>query len=150
MHALDPRTAALLVATAETEAERLGVPVSIAVVDASGVLARFSRMEGSPLVSVEISQNKAFTSAAMQVDTADIVEEIQPGRVLYTVPTSHSHALTAVPGGRVLRVDGRVVGGLGVSGGSTIRMSRSAHRPSPRRSSSIRTHRNHASPVTTK
>jgi uncharacterized protein GlcG (DUF336 family) len=119
VHALDPQTAAALVENAEAEAGRAGVPVSIAVVDASGILARFARMQGSPLVSVEISQNKAFTAIAMQIDTADIVEAIQPGNVLFTVPTSHSHALTAVPGGLLLRAGDQVVGGFGVSGGST-------------------------------
>ncbi|WP_100812316.1 GlcG/HbpS family heme-binding protein [Microbacterium sp. BR1] len=118
MHALTQDLAARLAAAAELHALELGIPVSIAVVDASGVLARFVRVQGSPLVSVEISQNKAFTSAAMQVDTAGIVEAVQPGNPLYTAPVSHSHVLTAIPGGLVLKSGDTVIGGLGVSGGS--------------------------------
>ena len=52
-----------MIAAAEAKASELGVPMNIAVVDESGVLKAFSRMDGAALLSVQIAQDKAYTAA---------------------------------------------------------------------------------------
>jgi uncharacterized protein GlcG (DUF336 family) len=58
-----------LIETAEAAAQKLGVPMVIAIVDESGVLKAFSRMDGAQLLSVEIAIDKAYTAAGFSMPT---------------------------------------------------------------------------------
>ena len=54
-----------MVDTAITEARSMDVPVTVVIVDESGVLKHVARMDGAPLVSVQAAVNKAYAAAAI-------------------------------------------------------------------------------------
>lgn len=101
---------------AEAKAAEIGVPMVIAVVDESGVLKAFSRMDGAPLLSVQIAQDKAYTAAAYGISTDTWFEFIKndPPLLHGIVKTPR---LVVFGGGYPLTADGAPVGGVGVSGG---------------------------------
>jgi len=53
-----------IIKAAAGKAEEIGVPMVIAVVDESGILKAFRRMDGAALLSVDIAQNKAYTAVS--------------------------------------------------------------------------------------
>lgn len=101
---------------AAAKAAEMGVPMVIAVVDESGVLKAFSRMDGAPLLSVELAKDKAYTAAAYGIPTHtwhDFIKGDPP--LLHGIV--HTPRLIVFGGGYPIELDGGVVGGVGVSGG---------------------------------
>jgi uncharacterized protein GlcG (DUF336 family) len=113
---INAEAAAAVVRAAEAKAAEIGVPMVIAVVDESGVLKAFSRMDGAPLLSVQIAQDKAYTAAAFGISTDSWFDFIKndPPLLHGIVKTPR---LVVFGGGYPLAVDGTPVGGVGVSGG---------------------------------
>jgi glc operon protein GlcG len=86
--------------------------VSIAVVDDGGHPLALERMDGCAPASAYIAVEKARTSALGRKETRDYEEMVNGGRTAFvTAPL-----LTSLEGGVPLRVDGQVVGAIGVSG----------------------------------
>ena len=110
--------AEILTRVAEAEACAIGVPMCIAITDSEGGLQLFTRMDGSLPVSNELSVSKAFTAAVLREATHRIGELAQPGGPLYGIQQSHQGRIILFGGGYPLYVDGEVMGGIGVSGGS--------------------------------
>jgi len=104
-------------AAAFKKSEEMGVPICFAIADAHGTLLYFSRQKGSLMVSVGIAQQKAYTSAVLKMSTAKLGREAQPGKPLYGINIADSN-LISFGGGEPLLADGKLVGGVGVSGGS--------------------------------
>lgn len=71
IHRLDLSDARILIEGAAAKAREIGVPMCIAVVDESGTLIAFERMDGGKVTSVTIAQDKAFTAAAARKATHD-------------------------------------------------------------------------------
>lgn len=117
-HALPDCVAEFLVGRCRAEAARLGVPVAVAVADAEGGPQRFARMDGTLPVSTELAIGKAYTAAAIRMPTDELGRLAQPGAPLYGIGNGHGGRIVLFGGGLPLVLDGRVVGGLGVSGGS--------------------------------
>jgi uncharacterized protein GlcG (DUF336 family) len=93
-----------------------GKPMVISICDREGTLKGFLRMDGAPLLSVEISQNKAYTAAAFGLATDQwfhFIKDDEPLRV--SIP--HTDRLVTFGGGYPIVVDGELVGGIGASGG---------------------------------
>ncbi len=109
-------SAAKMVAAAVTKAEELGCKQNVAVVDDGGNLKAFGRMDGAPLLGVEGCQRKAFTSL-FGVGTQDLYSAIKDDQSL-VVGLSHFSRATMVGGGLPIVVDGEVIGGIGVGGGT--------------------------------
>lgn len=102
---------------ARVQAQTLGIAVNIAVVDMAGHLKAFDRMDGAPLLSIEIAQNKAYTAVAFGLPTAAWYPLIaQEPALLYGIV--HTPRLVIFAGGIPLVLENMVVGGIGVSGGS--------------------------------
>jgi uncharacterized protein GlcG (DUF336 family) len=98
-------------------ASALGVEAAIAVVDQAGNLKAFARMDGAPLLSSGIAQDKAWTAAAFGLPTHrwwDLVKDEPP--LLHGIVKTDR--LIVFGGGVPLTSEGEVVGGVGVSGGS--------------------------------
>ena len=102
------------------KATEIGSPSSIAIVDDGRNLVAFVRMDGALLASIEISQGKAYTACSMNMNTADIGPLTQPGQPLYGIETSHARSLITFGGGQPLRVNGEIVGAVGVAGGTVV------------------------------
>jgi uncharacterized protein GlcG (DUF336 family) len=100
------------------KADEIGVPMNIAVVDDGGNLVAFARMDDAWLGSIDIAQNKAFTARAFDMPTRDLAPLAQPGNPLYGIEASNHGRLIVFAGGIPLVSDDRVVGAVGVSGGS--------------------------------
>lgn len=112
-------TAKALAERVEAEAVRAKVPVAVSVMDVHGNLVLQHRMNDAPLFAVEISERKAYTSALIKVRTADLLPLVQPGQDLFPLLTLAGGRFTAMGGGVPITENGRVVAGLGVSGGAT-------------------------------
>ena len=107
-----------VIAAAEKKAETIGQPMNIAVVDQGNNLVAFVRMEGAWLGSIDIAQNKAFTSRAFDIATKDLSEHAQPGKQFYGIHASNGGKVMIFAGGIPLKRGGEVVGAIGVSGGA--------------------------------
>nr|WP_022929729.1 heme-binding protein [Patulibacter americanus] len=107
-----------VVAAAKAEAQAIGQPMNIAVVDAGGHLVAFARMDGSIFASIDISQRKAYTSAAMKLPTGALKDVTQPGAPLYGLEHSSGGLVTFAGGIPLPGPDGEPVGAIGVSAGT--------------------------------
>ncbi|MEU6771602.1 heme-binding protein [Streptomyces sp. NPDC046759] len=110
--------AELLVATARRAAEDAGVTVSVTVLDAGGHLLAFRRDDRAVLISGETSTRKAYTALQLNTPTADLVEAVQPGGLFHTLPTALDRPLLFIAGGVPVHRDGRLIGAIGVGGGT--------------------------------
>ncbi|MBP0048588.1 heme-binding protein [Marinobacterium sp. AK62] len=115
---LDQQDARLLIDGARQKAEEIGVPMCIAIVDESGSLVAFERMDGGKITSVTIAQDKAFTAAAARKATHEYNEKCVPGSLVFGIHTALGGRLCVVGGGLPVSVDGEVVGGIGLSSGT--------------------------------
>lgn len=118
--------AATAARAAVAHAERLGIRINVAVVDAGGLLAAFLRMPGAPLHSVDIAIDKAYTAASFGLATSQWhtvlqqhSEAVRQGLVLRPRFVAFGGGLPICDGGSdVERRGGQRIGGIGVSGGS--------------------------------
>jgi uncharacterized protein GlcG (DUF336 family) len=106
-----------MIEAARKHAEKIRVPMNIAVVDDGANLVAFARMDGGWLGSIDISQDKAFTARAFDMPTKELAKMSQPGEPLFGITASNDGRVVIFAGGIPLNVDGRVVGAVGVSGG---------------------------------
>src|ERR1700693_5593780 len=107
-----------MVEAAVAKARELGVSENVAIIDDGGNLKAFGRMDGAPILSTEIAQNKAYT-ALFGVSTQDFFNFIQGDpSILAGIPTLSTVA--AYGGGVPIKVDGEIVGAIGVSGAPTV------------------------------
>ena len=103
---------------AKAKAQEIGVPMNIAIVDGGANLVSFHRMDNAWLGSVDISIKKAKTARFFDMNTGEIGKLSQPGGPLYGIEHSNG-GLISFPGGVLLKdAAGKIIGAIGVSGGS--------------------------------
>ena len=107
-----------VISAAEKKAKEIGQPMNIAVADAGGNLVAHVRMDGAWIGSIDISINKAFTSRAFDIATRDLAEHSQSGGQFFGIHASNHGRIMIFAGGIPLKADGKVIGAIGVSGGS--------------------------------
>src|SRR3982074_206810 len=107
-----------IIGAAEKKAASIGQPMNIAVADGGGNLVAHVRMDGAWLGSIDISINKAFTARAFNIATKDLAPLAQPGGDFFGIHASNHGRVMIFAGGVPLRRAGKVVGAVGVSGGS--------------------------------
>ena len=105
-----------MVDAALAKAKAIGVPLNVAILDDGGNLKAFSRMDGAPILSIEIAQNKAYT-ALFGIPTQDFFNFIQ-GEPSLLAGVLQATRVAAYGGGFPIKVDGAIVGAIGVSGGT--------------------------------
>lgn len=115
---LDLTDARILIAGAAAHATQIGVPMCIAIVDESGQLIAFERMEGGKVTSSTIALDKAFTAAAAKKATHEYGTASQPGSPAYGINSAIGGRLMVVGGGLPVIWEGQVVGGIGISSGT--------------------------------
>ena len=117
-HSISSELAQKMVDQAVAKAQELGVAENVAVVDDGGNLKAFNRMDGAPILSIEIAQNKAYT-ALFGVSTQDFFDFIQGDpSLLAGIPTLARMA--AWGGGFPIKVGGEIIGAIGLSGAPTV------------------------------
>jgi uncharacterized protein GlcG (DUF336 family) len=104
------------VAGAIAEARRIGVPMAVTVVDTAGHLVAFEKMDNTQTASIAVSQDKAVSAATYRRPTKVFQDGLAAGGAGLRILTLRG--ASAVEGGIPLMVDGRIIGAIGVSGGS--------------------------------
>ena len=107
-----------VIAAAAAKAEALGAPVAIAVVDESGVLKAFTRMDGASLGPVEIAPAKARMAACFGAPSGVFREMMKDDLVAAVALSTALTGVALLGGGVPITVNGAVVGAIGVSGGT--------------------------------
>jgi uncharacterized protein GlcG (DUF336 family) len=101
-------------------AEEQGVQASIAVTDEAGHLVAFVRMDGASFMTPPIAMSKAWTAAAVKMSTGVLGTFLAPETTFLTGAIAATDGrFLPTPGGFPFAVDDQVVGGVGVSGGSS-------------------------------
>ncbi|MFD2922895.1 GlcG/HbpS family heme-binding protein [Halobacillus naozhouensis] len=116
MNHLSLENAKKLIESAEKEANNLDVAMVISILDDGGNLIAVHRMDDAWLASVDIAQNKAWTSVALKMPTSDLAEATVPKAELYGLNTTNNGRIVVFGGGIPLVKEGKVVGAVGVSG----------------------------------
>jgi glc operon protein GlcG len=96
---------------AEQEAEKLHAPCAIAVVDSSGTLVAFLKMDGVRAGSPDLAIGKARTSALLERPSAETENNVDNGRVAFVTA-----GLMTLRGGEPLKAGDQVVGAVGIAG----------------------------------
>src|SRR6476660_9110649 len=109
--ALNQAGAQTVLQAAKDSAQQRNAPSAIAVVDPAGDLLAFRRMDGVRPASADLAIQKARTAARLQRPTAEIENNINRGRTAFV-----SAGIMALRGGTPVRLDGEVVGAVGVAG----------------------------------
>jgi uncharacterized protein GlcG (DUF336 family) len=117
-HGISFELAQKMVDAALAKAKELGVTENVAIVDDGGNLKAFGRMDGAPILSIQMAQNKAYT-ALFGVSTQEFFDFIQGDpSLLAGIPTLARVA--AWGGGFPIKVNGEVVGAIGLSGAPAV------------------------------
>ena len=117
---LSHEDALALIEGATAHAHEIGVPMCIAVTDESGNLIAFSRMDGGKVLSVSLSQDKAYSAAVSRRPTHEYNEICVPGSLTFGIH-SYSEPRFTVVGGGVPVFDGEdVIGAVGCSSGTAV------------------------------
>jgi uncharacterized protein GlcG (DUF336 family) len=116
-NSVNHETARKVVAAAIADARRQSLPMAVAVVDNAGQLVAFERMDNTQTASIQVSQDKAISAATYRRPTKAFQDLVAGGGVGLRVLTLHG--ANAVEGGIPLVVDGKIIGAIGVSGGSS-------------------------------
>jgi glc operon protein GlcG len=105
--------AKIIAAACENEALRQNWAVTIAIADDGGHLLWLQRLDGAPLISMNIATGKAHTSAMGRRPSKSFADRIAGGE---TSVLSMPGGLTFLEGGEPIMIDGECVGAVGVSG----------------------------------
>lgn len=115
---LSARGARRMVDAAIAEAELMSVPVTVVVVDESGVTKEMVRMDGAPLVSVQTAINKVYSAAAIGMPPDDFYAAIESDSAAVTEFGTRP-GLALIAGGLPVIADGKAAGAIGVAGAMT-------------------------------
>ncbi len=110
--------ALLLVEGASEYSQHIGVPMCIAVHDESGNQIVFQRMDGSKVLSIGLSADKAFTAAISRRPTHEYNEINVAGNLINGIDNYAQGRFSTVGGGYPVIVGGQTVGGIGCSSGT--------------------------------
>jgi uncharacterized protein GlcG (DUF336 family) len=116
-HSITLDAADRVASAAIEKAKEIGAPIVVSVLDESGILKAFRRMDGAPLMSIDVADRKAYT-ALFGLPTSEFFQSIKDDPALIAgVP--HIPRITVFGGGLPIRDGDRVIGAIGVSGATT-------------------------------
>ncbi len=102
-----------MLTAAQTAASAMGVPQCIVIVDPSAVDLGVLRMRGSRVLSLKSARSKAQTAASSGKASSAL-----PDAVRGAIAAATQGAMTGLAGGLPIRIDGQLLGGIGVGSGS--------------------------------
>lgn len=106
-----------LCAAAHEKSRKSGVDISFAIADRHGLPRVYRRYGDALVLSITLVPGKAYTAAVTQCKTKDVAAAAAEGAPLMGIQTNDPR-ITLVAGGYPLFVDGRIVGAIGVGGGT--------------------------------
>ena len=115
---LSSEASRLMIDAAVAQARKLSVPITVVVVDESGVTKEMLRMDGAPLVSVQTATNKAYSAAAIGMPPDDFYAAIESDEAA-VAEFGTRPGLALIAGGLPVLTDGKVAGAIGVAGAMT-------------------------------
>ena len=118
MTAVKLEDARRVIGAAEKKAAEIGQPMNIAVADEGRNIVSHVRMDNAWIGSVDTSMKKAYTSRAFDIETKELAKHSQSGAEFFAIHVSNYGKIMIVAGGIPLKLDGKVVGAIGVSSGS--------------------------------
>src|SRR6267142_5872721 len=101
-----------VIAAAEQQAQSIGQPMNIAVVDAGGNLVAHVRMDKAWIGSVDIAINKAWTARAFDISTKELAELSQSGDQFFGIHASNRGRVMIFAGGVPLKKGDQVLGAV--------------------------------------
>lgn len=117
-HKMTLGLAKALIQKIEEKAASMGLAVVTAVSDASGRPVAVHCMDDAYIASFDVALNKTFTSASLKMSTAKLATLCQPGQSLYGIQYTNGGKIVIFGGGEPLEAEGKIIGALGVSGGT--------------------------------
>jgi uncharacterized protein GlcG (DUF336 family) len=118
MSAVKLEDARRIISAAEKRATEIGQPMNIAVADEAGNIVAHARMDDAWIGSIDVAMKKAYTSRAFEIETKELAKHAQSGGEFFGVHVSNDGKIMIFAGGIPLKLKGKVVGAIGVSGGS--------------------------------
>lgn len=102
----------------EKEAARIGVNAVVAISNDGARPVLVECMDDAYIASYDVALNKAYTVVALKMSTSELKKLSQPNQDLYGIQFTNNGQIVIFGGGEPLKVNGKIIGGLGVSGGS--------------------------------
>lgn len=102
----------------EEKASEMGVKIVVAVSNSGARPVLVECMDDSYIASYDIAVQKAYTVVSVKMSTLELKKLSQPGESLYGIQFTNNGQIVIFGGGVPLKVNGKVIGGLGISGGS--------------------------------
>lgn len=112
------KTAKELSERVEKRARQIGVRATVAIVSDGANPILVHADDESYIASYDIAVNKAYTSASLKMATKELAALAKPGGSLYGIQFTNNGKIVIFGGGEALLYDGKVIGAVGVSGGS--------------------------------
>ena len=116
---LSDRLCDKLCAAAHEKSKELGIDISFAIADRNGLPRVYRRYGDALVLSITLVPGKAYTAAVTQCKTKDVAAAAAEGAPLMGIQTNDPR-ITLVAGGYPLFVDGKIVGAIGVGGGTEM------------------------------
>jgi len=95
------------------EAKKIDVMMAVAITEPTGDLVYFAKMDGAPYSAIQLAQAKAWSSARFRRPTQAFNDQLAAGNSFFL-----TFGIVAAPGGVPIVHEGKLIGALGVSGGS--------------------------------
>ena len=105
-----------IVRVGEKKAKEMNLSAVFTIVNSEGNLIIEERMDNAILVSIDVAYKKAYTAAALKLNTEDLTALVQPGAMFYGLQSDPKYIVFG--GGMLLKVNGKIVGAVGASGGT--------------------------------
>lgn len=116
---LSLKAAKSLIDKIEEEAKKRGLNAVIAICGVDGNIIAVHVMDNAFLASFDIAMKKAYTSVAVKMSTKELGKLAMPGETFYGVDKADNNRLIIFGGGIPLKIGEVIIGGLGISGGSS-------------------------------
>ena len=117
---LSLKDAQTIVELARAQADTIGVPMNIAVVDAGAHLLAFARMDKAILGSIDIALRKAKTSVLFNSPSEALWDYCKPGGPAPATESTNGGLIPYAGGIPIRAADGSLIGAIGVSGGMPV------------------------------
>ncbi len=116
-HSISSSAALRMISAAEKKAQELGIRIATAIVDESGILKAFSRMDGAPLIAGGVAMKKGVTAAGFGIPTGKSWFDFVKDDPILLQGIQSIDQFTMFGGGLPISVDGYLVGAIGIAGG---------------------------------
>lgn len=115
--AINLKRAKSILKKAVLKSEELNLNVAIAIFDSENDLVLFQKMDNTPDLCVKLSQAKALTALKLMNDTDKFSYLVTKNNGILS-DIRYEESISLIGGGKIILENGRVIGALGISGGT--------------------------------